>query len=251
MTTAARVESVAKAARILRAFEPERRLLTTREIAGRTGLPRSTCHAICATLVQEEMLETVRGGGYRLGPALAGMGGQVIERAGLVEAAAPAMERLARTIGGEIQLGQLAGGWLVYLTRIEHDRRLPMRNRMGMRVPADVTGCGKAALSALPLDQVRRLVRGRQGGASVDLDELEAELLQARARGYVVSESFQAPYTSVAAPLRGPGGVVVGGVSAAQPRGLMRDGRLTRVSVEVMTAASITSARLQNLGWRS
>jgi DNA-binding IclR family transcriptional regulator len=247
---AARVASVSKAARVLRTFEPERRLLSTREIAERTGISRSTCHAICSTLVAEGLLELVPGGGFRLGAALAEMGGQVIERTGLVEAAGPSMDKLSRATGGEVHLGQLVSGYIVYLTRVEHERHLSMRNRMGLRVPADVTGCGKAALSALPRDQARELVRARAGGSSVDLDALEGELEEVRARGYVISESFQAAFTSVAAPLRGPGGAVVGGLSSAHPRGYLRGPRLTRVATEVQAAAGVTSERLQTLHWR-
>ncbi|MBM3678469.1 MAG: helix-turn-helix domain-containing protein, partial [Actinobacteria bacterium] len=108
--SASRVESVAKAARILATFQPDIRVLTVREIARRTDMPRSTCHAICATLAAEGLLERATGGGYRLGAVLAGMGAQVIERAGLVEAASPAMSMLSRTVGGEIHLGQFAAG---------------------------------------------------------------------------------------------------------------------------------------------
>jgi DNA-binding IclR family transcriptional regulator len=181
---ATRVASVSKAARVLRTFEPDRRLLSTREIAERTGILRSTCHAICSTLVAEALLELVPGGGFRLGAALAEMGGQVIERTGLVEAAGPSMDKLFRATGGEVHLGQLVSGYIVHLTRVEHERHLAMRNRMGLRVPADVTGCGKAALSALPREQARELVRARAGGGSVDLDGLEVELADARTRGY-------------------------------------------------------------------
>jgi DNA-binding IclR family transcriptional regulator len=247
----ARVASVAKAARLLRTFEPERRLLSTREIAQRTGITRSSCHAICATLVSEGLLELAPGGGYRLGSALAEMGGQVIERTGLVEAARPAMDHLFASSGGEVHLGQLVSGYILYLTRVEHERHLPMRNRLGLRVPADVTGCGKAALSALPPDEARELVRARAGGDAVDLDALEAELAEARERGFVVSESFQNVFTSVAAPLRGPGGAVLGGLSSAHPRGYLVGARLRRVATEVQAAAGVTSERLQTLGWRS
>ena len=163
----ARVESVAKAARILHAFDPERRTLTVRELASRSGCPRSTCHAICATLVDEQLLERVPGGGYRLGPALAEMGGQVIERTGLVEAATPSMRGLSRAVGGEVHLGQLVGRFVIYLIRIEHERRLPMRNRMGLRAPAHLTGCGKAALAQLDPVRVRGLLAGEPGSTSI------------------------------------------------------------------------------------
>ena len=39
---------------------------------------------------------------------------------------------------------------MVYLDRASGPVRAPMRNRVGLRAPAHLTGCGKAALALLP-----------------------------------------------------------------------------------------------------
>lgn len=247
-----RVGSVAKAARILAIFRPELRVLTVREIAKLTEVPRSTCHAICATLASEGLLEQVAGGGYRLGPALAGMGAQVIERAGLVEAAGPSMNVLSRTVGGEIHLGQFVTGWIVYLIRIEHARRMPMRNRLGLRVPAYLTGCGKAALFTLETAQVREHVASTQGQTSPpNLEGLLRELAVARRQGFIVSDSFQPGVVSVAAPLLGRDGAVIGGLSAAHERSVLEHVGTVRIAAAVVEAARQTSERLSTLSWRA
>jgi IclR family acetate operon transcriptional repressor len=241
---------VAKAARILSTFQPELRVLTVREIARRTDLPRSTCHAICATLTAEGLLEQATGGGYRLGPALAGMGAQVIERSGLVEAASRTMNLLSRTVGGEIHLGQFAAGWVVYLIRVEH-ARVSMNNRLGLRVPAYLTGCGKAALSTLEPDQVREFVAATTDQARPpDLDALQAELSVARRQGFVVSDSFEPGFVSVAAPVLGRDGRVVGGISAAHERAVVDPARTIRIAASVVEAARQTSERMSTLNWR-
>jgi DNA-binding IclR family transcriptional regulator len=245
--TELRVEAVAKASRILKAFEPERRVMTVRDIATRTGLPRSTCHAICSTLVGEELLEQLPGGGYRLGPGLAEMGAQVIERTGLVEAATASMTRLSSAVGGEVHLGQFVSGYIVYLSRVEHERRLPMRNRMGLRAPAHLTGCGKAALSGLDDARVVELVGGHD---DVDLPGLLDELAVARRRGFVVSDKFQAGVVSFAAPLVDPAGAVVGGISVAHARSMVDARRSARFGAAVRAAAAEASERLQALRWR-
>jgi len=244
-----RIESVLKASTILKAFEPGRRLLTVRELAQRTGIPRSTCHMVCATLEAEELLEKVPGGGYRLGPALALLGGQVIERAGLVEAALPAMRQLAREEGGEVHLGQLVSGWVVYLNRIEIEPRMPMRNRMGLRAPAHLTGCGQAALSALSPDRAEALVRLHEA-EDCDIDEEMQRLERTRGVGYAVSDRFQPGIISVAASLLDPGGSVLGGISVAQPAKIMDARRTARVGAAVVHAAAMTSERLKALVWK-
>lgn len=243
------IASVLKASSILKAFESGRRLLTVRELAARTGISRSTCHTLCATLEAEELLESVPGGGYRLGPALAVMGGQVIERAGLVEAALPAMRELSREERGEVHLGQLVSSWVVYLSRIEFDRRLPMRNRMGLRAPAYLTGCGRAALSALSPERAGALLRLHEGEHGYDVDEVTESLDRARSVGYAVSGRFQRGVVSVAAPLLGPGGSVLGGISVAQPAEITDARRTARLGAAVTWAAASTSDRLKALVW--
>src|SRR4029453_19113499 len=207
-----RVEAVAKAARVLQAFTPLASSLSLRQLAERTGIPRSTAHAICLTLCDAGLLEEVPGRGYRLGPALVGLGGQVIERTGLVGAAEGVLERLAPGDGLEIHLGQLVGGWVVYLDRASGPVRAPMHNRVGLRAPAHLTGCGKAALALLPLAEVAARVEAvcaAEPGPPPDLRVLARELAAPRRPGFVVSDTFQPGRTSRAAPAarRPPGRV--------------------------------------------
>ena len=244
------IESVTKASTILKAFQPGRRPLTVRDLAARTGISRSTCHTLCATMEAEELLEKVPGGGYRLGPALAVLGGQVVERAGLVEAALPAMQLLAQEERGEVHLGQLVSSWVVYLNRIESRPRLPMRNRMGLRAPAHLTGCGQAALAALGPEKAEELLRLHADLDDDEIDDVLEDLRRAREAGYAVSGRFQAGVTSVAAALVGPGGAVLGGISVAQPAEVMTAGRTARVGAAVVGAAATTSERLRSLVWR-
>jgi DNA-binding IclR family transcriptional regulator len=248
-TSAKRVGSVVKAMSVLREFTPQRRVLTVRQIATGTGLPRSTCHALCATLVSESMLEQLPGGGYRLGTELALMGGQVIERLGLVEAASGPMKDLSRRCAGEVHLGQLVGGYVVYLTRIENKRELPMRNRLGLRAPAFLTGCGKAALYCLPEDEVRELVKtaSREVDVDPDVEGLLVDLREARLRGYAVSDSFQRNRTSIAAPISGRGGAIVGGISIAQTATSLPPEVIEKRGEAVAAAATEVSAKLQAL----
>ncbi len=238
------VKSVAKAARILRAFEPGRRALTVRDIAERTGLPRSTCHAICTTLVAEDLLELLPIGGYQLGPGLVGMGGQVIERIGLLEAASPSLEALARATTGEIHLGQFVVGSVVYLARTEPERRMPMNNRLGLRVPAYLTGCGKAALSLLPTGRVRELL-AQHALDDAQVERLLEELAATRLRGFAVSASFQPGVVSVAAALVAADGAVVGGLSVAHRREALDARRVVTLAAAVRAAAADTSERLR------
>jgi DNA-binding IclR family transcriptional regulator len=247
----ARVESVAKAARVLQAFTPLVTSLSLRQLADRTGIPRSTAHAICLTLCDAGLLEEVAGRGYRLGPALVGLGGQVIERTGLVGAAEGVVERLVPGDGLEIHLGQLVGGWVVYLDRASGPVRAPMRNRVGLRAPAHLTGCGKAALTLLPPDEVAARVQAvcaAEPGHPPDLAALASELAAARRTGFVVSDTFQPGRTSVAAPVPDASGAPAGGISVAGPTPLVAGPRFDRIRDQVVTAAATIGRRLATGG---
>ena len=126
------VAAVGKAAALLRAYGPAVDVLSTRQLADRTRIPRSTVHTLASTLGAEGLLETVAGRGYRLGPLLVGLAGQIIERTGLVAAAEGELGPLLRIVGHEVHVGQLVGGWVVYLHRETGPIRPPMDNRVGL-----------------------------------------------------------------------------------------------------------------------
>ena len=238
--------TVGKAAVVLRAFTPFADVLSVRQLAERTGIPRSTVHELCCALRGQGLLESAPGGGYRLGPLLVELGGQVIERTGLVDAAEGVVGRL-RAADSEIHLGQLVDGWMVYLHRDGGPLRAPMNNRVGLRVPAHATGCGRAAMSLLAadevLDRVRRLC-SEERRPLPDLDHLAEELAQVRRQGYVVCRSFQPGRTSVAAPIHDPARRPVGAISVAADSDLLPPARIRATGREVLAAAGAVSARL-------
>lgn len=240
MTTeqARAVASVVKACQILRAFSPEVGVLSVRQVAARAELPRSTVHELCRTLETEGMLEKA-GEGYRLGPLMLELGGQVIERTGLVRATEGILDHLVRAPEQEAHLGQLTQGWVVYLDRNSSTRNARMNNRVGQRAPAHLTGCGKAALSWLPFDEVVSHVErccAEDAAPAPDLSELDAELRKARHDGYVSSQSFQRDRMSVAAAILDASGHPVGGVSVAGPT------RMFTSAVHASTRALVTEA---------
>jgi DNA-binding IclR family transcriptional regulator len=235
----AAVGAVGKAAALLRAFGPSSPVLSVRQLAARTGVPRSTVHALAATLVEEGLLDVVAGRGYRLGPVLVGLAGQIIERTGLVAAVEEAAP-LRRTPGQETHVGQLVGGWVVYLHREAGPIRAPMDNRVGLRAPAWRGGCGKAALSRLPPaevdERVARLCR-EEDVRPPDGPALHAELELARRDGWLVSSSFQPGRTSVAAAVVRADGEPVGGLSVAGPSALFPPAVVRRLGPQVADAA--------------
>lgn len=242
-----RLETVAKATRVLQAFTPLSSHLTVRQLAERTGIPRSTVHAICTTLCDGGLLEHRHGAGYRLGNALVGLGGQVIDRTGMVAAAEEPIHRLAQRTAAEVHLGQLVGGWVVYVAREGLPRPVRMRNRIGLRAPAHLSGCGKASLSHLGRDEVADLVTAAcsaEGRPLPDLGRLLDELEVARREGWLINTGFQQGRTSIAAPVFGGTGRSVGGLSVAGPSEWFNHDFCAQAVEAVTTEARLVSDRL-------
>lgn len=242
------VASVGKAMAVLQSFTALAPVLSLRQLSARTGIPRSTVHGLCRALTEAGMLEPVPARGYQLGPALVGLGGQVIERTGLVDAAEGVLERVVRRGGTEAHLGQLVGGWIVYLDRASGVIRAPMNNRVGLRALAHETGCGRAALACLSpeaaeavVEQACRSERTRPPAP----EALLASLDEVRARGYALGGRFQPGRLSIAAAVVDPAGVPVGAVSIAGPADLFRDRAvLHETAREVIAVAATIGQRL-------
>lgn len=242
-----RVSSVAKATTILGTFTPVVRVLSLRQIARRTRIPRSTAHGLCVTLCDAGLLEEVPHRGYQLGSALVALGGQVMDRTGLVEAARGQLERALRRDGTEAHLAQLVGGWVVYLERRTGLHGAPMNNRVGMRAPAHRSGCGKAALSRLQTADVVSRVRETCAADRIPLPDfarLGQELARARRRGYVINVEFQPGRVSVAAPVVSAQQVAVGGVSVAGPVKLFDAATVEQAAADIIAVAAAVSQRI-------
>jgi DNA-binding IclR family transcriptional regulator len=242
------VASVAKACRVLRAFTPTAGVLSVRQVAAQAGIPRSTTHELCRTLVAEGMLADGEGG-YQLGPTVLQLAGQIIERTGLVHAAEGLLDPLVRVPEQEAHLGQLTHGWAAYVGRSSNPCQIPMLNRVGQRGPAHLTGCGKAVLSWLPFDEVVAHVEhccAESGAPRPDLAELEAEFTQARRDGWVTCRSYQQNRTSVAAPVFDSSGRPVGGVSLAGRSSMFTTAVIASAQAAVANTAGLITTRLIN-----
>lgn len=211
-----RVASVSKAARVLNEVLSSEVILTVREISWRVGIPRSTVHSICATLVCEGMLELAESRGYRPGHIFLEAGAQILGEKGITEAATPVMRTLPTIPGFDAYFGLLSGAHIVYLDRRSYDPRRAAPHYSGSRAHAWRTACGKAALSTLhPDDVARRLGMMEPATPSFDPVQLGTELEQVRTRGFVVSSTFQKGRTAVGAAVTDPSGSFVGGISIA------------------------------------
>jgi DNA-binding IclR family transcriptional regulator len=210
------VQGLARGLVVLRAFRPGDSSLGNSEIAGRTGLPKSTISRLTQTLAALGYLSFVaRTGRYQLGAGvvalchslLAGMPHRIVARPVLQELAEHS--RLPASLGMRDQLEMLT------IETARHPHTRPPRFDLGSRMPIETTSMGRAYLYGIPADEREallprlRLPYSRGEWRSVQA-RMEAAFESIAKRGFCVSLGDRRPDVfAVGAPVFTCDGVVM------------------------------------------
>lgn len=230
---------------VLTAFQGEEDAVSTAELARRAGLPRSTVHRIAASLAHEGLLER-HASGVRLGVLLFELGQRVPRQRVLRDAARPYMHDLREATRQTVHLAILEGGQVVYVDILDWPGGPPLPSRVGGRLPAHVTGVGKAMLAFSPAETVREVLEGDLSRLSerstVAPGLLARELADIRQTGLAFDREESGPgIVCAASPVLGAGREVLGALSVS---GWSARTRLDQVAPAVRTAALALSRSL-------
>ncbi len=203
---------------VLDAVKESQGTITITDIAGRTGLPKSTVSRLVTDLAAQRYLERTEEG-VVLGLRLFELGARASLPRRLVNAAAPVLRNLSDMTGERVGLWVQQGTDMISVAAVAG--RLPMLpTRAGMRSPALTTASGKAYLAfCTDLTVVNRI------SASLiadDADIFREELAHVRAS--VVAVDVEASYPgilAVATPVLSSERAVLGAISIAGPSGSM------------------------------
>jgi DNA-binding IclR family transcriptional regulator len=184
------VAMIARAARVLRAFDEDALVLTLPELARRSGLPTSTVHRIARALADAGLLDRA-GSGYSIGQGLWEIGELAPVSSQLRETALPHMMTLYEQTRENVHLAVLDGSEALYVGRVTGTGSIPTLSRMGGRLPLHTTGVGKALLATQTEDWLAayfRLPRERETSFSViDEGQLRADIEATRERGWAIA----------------------------------------------------------------
>lgn len=225
--------------------------LTFSEICAALDLPKSSAHALLATLCASGFVAQTSDPErrYRLG-VRAWEAGQAYRAGNALEVACPPFLRAVRdALQESAHLAVLDGTDTVYLAKADADHQLAFVFRIGARRPAHASAVGRVLLSGLDDIEVRRRFatpRARGGPAQVaDSGQLLAELAEIRVSGFAVDPGEQSTgLFSVAAPVRDHTGAVCAGIGVSLPT--VRCGVETRRQAKMVLGAQADglSARL-------
>jgi len=226
---------------ILDAFTKGTTELNLTQLSRASGLPLPTVHRLAGELVSWGGLQRDQHGVYRVGERLWEVGSLTPQRASLREIAIPYMGDLYEATHENVQLAVLQDHDALFVEKLSGLHSVPIVTRVGGRLPLHATGVGKVLLAYAPesfVDEVLAAGLPRLTPHTiVDPEELRVVLVEVRRNGYALTrEEMTLGSVSVAAPIFGPEGRVVGAMSlvvgADHPD-------LRRLAMAVRTAALI------------
>ncbi|MEM5316196.1 IclR family transcriptional regulator [Paraburkholderia sp. JHI869] len=150
------IQVIARAAKILNLLSDEPEGMRLAEIARVTNLPRSTVQRIVSALAQEELLQSDRGDGVRLGPALMRMIGRV--HTDVIAFMRPYLERLSAEVNETVVLARMSGRQLAYVHFVVAEHMLRIVLGVGGDLPLHSTSGGRALLALCTDAEVISLV---------------------------------------------------------------------------------------------
>jgi DNA-binding IclR family transcriptional regulator len=207
-----------KAFAILGAFSQGPRMLSLSQISRLSGVPKSTTHRVLGMLVELGAVER-SGTEYRMGDVMFSYGSRSPEVA-LRGAALPHLESLHCQTGQVVHFAVLRKQEVLYLERLSTSSIISPAS-VGDRLPAHLTGVGKALLAYASAETVNRYLdrrlTARTDASITSADLLRHELAGIRKLGVAFDHAEAARgLHCVAAPVR-IGRQAVAAVSVAFP----------------------------------
>ncbi|NKQ51709.1 IclR family transcriptional regulator [Amycolatopsis sp. K13G38] len=240
-----------KAQLLLGAFQSGAYRLRLSELSRRSGVPKASAYRLAQELVQWGLLDR-SGDAYQLGLRIFELGQRVPVSAVLRSVARPLLTDLFTVTKATIHLAVLDGTHVMYLEKVGGKASVHTHSQVGGRLPAASTATGKVLLAhSSNMDEllagIERAGLTRMTSRTVgSIDELRAQLVTARERGYALEQEETAPgLSSVAVPLIGADETIYGSVSATAA--LARTDPRRVVPVLLATSATIVRTLEQRL----
>ncbi|WP_121251780.1 IclR family transcriptional regulator [Nocardioides ferulae] len=185
--------------------------------------------------------ETAR---YRLGMRLYELGQLAMTRNHLRTMALPTLVQLRHASGLTVQLAIPDGADVVYAERLETNLGVALLRRTGRRLPAHTTSSGKAIAAFNPSFAEARRAAGfpaRTAFTLTTVEQWEERLAETRRQhGAISFDEATVGVGSCAAPLHGPSGEAIAGVSLVGPTESFRAQGGHLLSLVVAAAAKLS-----------
>ena len=244
------VPAVSRALTLLDRLAGAREPMTLARLATDLALPKSSVHGLCNTLVSFGYLRRQSDGAFLIGPRVMGLAEAFVSGTDVAKEFNALWADSGSTPEETVVLSVLSGSDALYVGVRNSARPLGLAFTVGMRLPAYLSGSGKAMLSMLAPDDVRRLypeglqTRLTRKGPR-DVPALLRELASTRRRGYSVDEeAVREGVCSFGAPVFDASGVAVAGVGVCFNKATLDARRSERYRQLALDVAGALSERL-------
>jgi DNA-binding IclR family transcriptional regulator len=248
------IQSIERAAAILRLLSGRTRRLGVAELSGELELPKGTVHGILRTLQHVGFVEQdEETGKYQLGAALLHMGSSYLDGNELRTRALNWSDALAARSEESVRIGTLHENQVLVVHHVFRPDDSHQALEVGALLPAHATALGKALLAhhqylAAELDGLRACTTS----TITDLYRLRRELQDVRERGWAIDRGeLIEGVVSLAAPIEDRRGLTVGaiGISGSADRICEDGGAREDLVAYVREAARAVSRELGAIPW--
>jgi len=250
------IQSIERAAAILRLLSGRSRRLGVGELAGELGLPKGTVHGILRTLQNVGFVEQdAESGKYQLGAALLHMGSSYLDGNELRTRALNWADSLAARSNESVRIGTLHDGRALVVHHVFRPDNSRQALEVGALLPGHASALGKVLLAHNPYATDELIALGLESFTHrtvTDPDVLRAELAEVRGRGWASDlEELVAGEVSLAAPIQDRRGATVGAIGISGPIERLCDGSGPRSELisYVREAARSVSRDLGAIPW--
>ena len=242
------IQSIERAAAILRLLSGRSRRLGVGELAGELGLPKGTVHGILRTLQNVGFVEQdSETGKYQLGAALLHMGSSYLDGNELRTRALNWADSLAARSNESVRIGTLHEGRALVVHHVFRPDNSRQALEVGALLPGHASALGKVLLAHNPYATDELIADGLDAFTPhtvTDPDALRAELDAVRGRGWASDmQELVEGEVSLAAPIQDRRGATVGAIGISGPIERLSEGENPRselISYVRETARSVS-----------
>jgi IclR family transcriptional regulator, pca regulon regulatory protein len=201
------LEALARALRIIQAFNRDRRQMTLSDIAKLVDLPRASVRRTLHTLIHLGFAET-DGRAFRLMPRVLTLASAYLTSNSISDILQPAVEHLTAEVGEACSAAILDGDDVIMIAHATPNRVINLSAQIGFRLPAVSSSLGRVLLAALDDRRLEgRLARIKPekltSATIVDRAALRRAIRKARIDGYsLVDQEAELGFRSISVPLR-------------------------------------------------
>ncbi|HTW12638.1 MAG TPA: IclR family transcriptional regulator [Solirubrobacteraceae bacterium] len=250
------IQSIERAAAILRLLSGRNRRLGVSDLAGELDLPKGTVHGLLRTLQHVGFVEQDKDSGkYQLGAALLHMGSSYLDGNELRTRALNWSDSLAARTQEAVRIGTLHDSRVLIVHHVFRPDDSFQTLDVGSLLPAHATAMGKVLLADHPYVADELIEQGLEAytdWTTTEPERLREELILSRERGWAWEVGELVPeQASLAAPIIDRTGRTVGAMGIVGARERLLTARKPRVELlsYVREAARAVSHELGAIPW--